>query len=638
MVTRTGYYPKRNRDLPPRVAFKRRVAPPVSSQGMNRLPLIYAVWWLTLAFWPGGARAAESFLVAPAFDLPQLGGVQRAQLTTFRGRIVVLDFFAYWCVPCVRASTEVETGIRQYYESRAGTAHGIPVEVLAVNIESSHPERTGAFIRQTGLGRVFDDVQGGVFQKYGGSGMPFLVVIDATEGKSGDTPPLIVYRKAGFEGCDKLRLVIDSIGGSSSGPPTTAVGQAARSAMPEVEAATKVRAAQAMGPVAAEIPASVAGKVLKPDVSESTAPTSVLPTPPTNTVSTSGLKIRSLTGEDISDRFSLDFSTMRASDILLTDEQLEFRQTRSVAEFVLTLSHGYTGFNYTPESAMESKTNPGEDRYGVQTGCRVRANDQNTVTASGGAYYGYMDYRSLWFNEHYRQLFAGRKGYETARPWGCNFSMGDRFEYLPAAGFAQADLTYQHDIISPGYEVSLASFPPQLIRYRDKYDTLSGRLAFENVLTRRLRTLQELQISGTTGRQLRFTLQSSLNYALAEHWVSRWVLAGSQESPHFLSWSGSGTVERDWNEKWFCSLMARYYWDNGEIENALLAENTADPPLQTFEAGLGLRWQGQKCSLKLFAGPYFTQYEQIHPAINTFPHLYQNRSWLSVQFAFAYEF
>jgi thiol-disulfide isomerase/thioredoxin len=602
---------------------------------MSRLSFIHTVWWLTLALWPRGSRATEPSLAAPAFDLPQRGGVQRAQLTTFRGRIVVLDFFAYWCVPCVRASTEVETGIRQFYESRKGNAHGIPVEVLAINIEASNPGRTEAFIQRTGLRRVFDDAQGEVFQKYGGDGMPFLVVIDATGGKSGDASPIIVYRKAGFEGCDKLRLVIDSIAESSPGPPAAAVGQAAPGAIPKANALPEMQIPQATGPVAAESPAPFAGRVLRPGISESNAPISITPT---TTASTNAGEIRSLTGRDISHQLSLDFSMLRASDILLTDEQLEYRQTRSATEFSLTLSHGHIGLNYKPESALEHKTNLDEDRYGVQTSCRVPANDHNTVTVGGGAYYGYMDYRSLWFNEHFRQFFSGRQGYETAHPWGYNVSLGNRFEYLPTAGFAQADLTYQHDVISPGYDVSLASFPPKLIRFRDEFDTLSGQLSLENVLTRRLRTLQELQVLDTTDRQLRFTLRSSLNCALAEHWVSRLVLSGTRESPHFLSWSGSATVERDWNESWFCSLMARYYWDNGEIENALLAENTADPPLQTFETGLGLRWQGRKSSLKVFVGPYFTRYERVEPAINTFPHLYQNRSWLSVQFAFAHEF
>jgi hypothetical protein len=186
--------------------------------------------------------------------------------------------------------------------------------------------------------------------------------------------------------------------------------------------------------------------------------------------------------------------------------------------------------------------------------------------------------------------------------------------------------------------VSLAAFPPKLERFRADYDTISGKLTLENVLTRRLRALQELQIISTTDRQLRYALQSSLNCAVAEHLVARLVVSGTEETPHFEATSASVTLERDWKETWFVSLTARGYQDNGEIENALLAENTSAPPLQSFQSGLGLRWQGRQTSIKLFAGPYFARYKPAGPAINTFPHLYQNRDWFAVQFAFAYEF
>jgi thiol-disulfide isomerase/thioredoxin len=548
---------------------------------MNRSPSWLAILLLSLGLFPGQMRAAGTNAAAPSFDLPQRGGSQRLQLANLTGRIVILDFFAHWCVPCVQASMELESGIGQYYQQRKGNAHGIPVELLPINIEGSRPDKTEAFIRRTGLKLVLDDLQGEVFRKYGGSGMPFLVIIDATGGKSGNLPARIVYRKAGFEGLPKLRQVIDAIVAENTAtqPPDRSV------------------------PIPAHTPETMthAGGAL---------------------VSTA----------------SLDFASMFASDILLTDEHLEFRQTRPALEITLSLSHSHIGLHYTPDSALEQPKDVANDRYGFQTQGRLRVGDQLTLLLGGGAYSGYMDYRSLWLNEHFRQLFSPRQGYETAHPWGGNALAGLRWEYLPAAGFAQGDLGCQHDVISPSYDVSLAKFPPKLERFRADYDTLSGKVSLENVLTRRLRTLQELQIIDTTDRQLRLSLQSSLNCALAEHWVSKLVVSGTEESPRFQAGSAGATLERDWNESWFLGLTARGYSDNGEIENALLAENTADPPLKSFYAGLGLRWQGRQTSAKLSVGPYFAVYRQVGPAIDTFPHLFQNRDWFAVQFAFAREF
>jgi hypothetical protein len=450
----------------------------------------------------------------------------------------------------------------------------------------------------------------------------------------------VVYRKAGFEGVAKLRQVIEAIGeipavqgaaataakpGAGTPTPATAPNTPTPPPPPAGAAASPAPAVASVTPSRLE---TAAGEPVNP---VAPAPASVAAAAQASTALTPG-------NSGVVETTSLDFATMGAADILLTDELLEYRQTRPAAELSLSLSHGHIGLHYEPDSAVEQPGEVENDRFSVQTLDRLRVNDQLTGSLGGGAYTGYEDYRSLWLNEYFRQLFSTRPGYQTAHPWGWNTTGGLRWEYLPAAGFVQGDVTYQHDLISPGYDVSLTTFPPKLERFRADFDTVSGKLSLENVPTRRMRTLQELQLTGTTDRQLRCALQSSLNYAVTEHWAARPVVSITEETPHFEAGSAGVTLERDWNETWFVSLMARYYQDNGEVEDALLAENTAAPPMKSFQSGLGLRWQGRQTSLKLFAGPYFSQYQQTGPAYDTFPHLYQNRDWFAVQFAIVREF
>ena len=73
-----------------------------------------------LGLLPGAGRVAapEPEMRAPDFSLPGRGSGQKVSLAELKGRIVLLDFFAHWCVPCVRGSGEVETGIRQYYQAK----------------------------------------------------------------------------------------------------------------------------------------------------------------------------------------------------------------------------------------------------------------------------------------------------------------------------------------------------------------------------------------------------------------------------------------------------------------------------------------------------------------------------------------
>src|SRR4051794_16141894 len=107
---------------------------------------------------------------APSFDLPMLTGTGRASLTGYRGKVVVLNFWASWCEPCRTESPLLERWHRRM-AGRGGTVLG--VDVLDVASDAR------AFARKYGLSYpMARDGDGNVLGPWGGAGYPETFGID----------------------------------------------------------------------------------------------------------------------------------------------------------------------------------------------------------------------------------------------------------------------------------------------------------------------------------------------------------------------------------------------------------------------------------------------------------------------------
>jgi thiol-disulfide isomerase/thioredoxin len=108
---------------------------------------------------------------APAFALPLIakGGAPGAQVTLaqHRGKIVVLDFWATWCGPCIRAMPKLESLARRY----AGQ-----VEVIAINLDDFAKARS--MFDEGGYRMTLLADDGQVSTRYGVSTIPHSVVIN----------------------------------------------------------------------------------------------------------------------------------------------------------------------------------------------------------------------------------------------------------------------------------------------------------------------------------------------------------------------------------------------------------------------------------------------------------------------------
>lgn len=152
------------------------------------------------AGWPALVFGVEVGQPAPAFELPAPVGT--VSLEALRGKVVLLDFWASWCVPCRHSFPWMNE-----MQSRHG---GAGLHIVAVNVDRQRTEAE-AFLRQlpARFAVAFDE-RGEVPRRYAIKGMPTSVLIGA-DGR-------VLGRHVGFREDDKPVLeaaIVDALRRSS---------------------------------------------------------------------------------------------------------------------------------------------------------------------------------------------------------------------------------------------------------------------------------------------------------------------------------------------------------------------------------------------------------------------------------------
>ncbi len=153
------------------------------------------LWKLSLAQLPkvyeegeSGAGETQSPLVgkpAPDFKLQSLDD-SPFQLSKQTGKVVVLDFWASWCGPCMKTMPEVDRVVKE--------VGGDQVELVAVNLQEGKERINTAMGRLAIAANVLMDVDGEVAQLYQANAIPQTVIID----RNGNVTHLFVGGGAKF--------------------------------------------------------------------------------------------------------------------------------------------------------------------------------------------------------------------------------------------------------------------------------------------------------------------------------------------------------------------------------------------------------------------------------------------------------
>jgi hypothetical protein len=345
--------------------------------------------------------------------------------------------------------------------------------------------------------------------------------------------------------------------------------------------------------------------------------------------------------------FETDFDLLHASDISLiqgaTGAGISWGQTFLRAG----INGGWMGLDYQPVDAdiFGTPERIEESRVGASLSISRLLHEHWTVLADAGAYDGFNAYRSAWVSTWYRQFFNGLPGLREPDPRGLNGSLGLRWEYLPGLGVLQFEAGLASDEIAPGYEEILDEFGGlvDVAPLRSRLATQVLRVAFENVVTSRIRTRVSVRMNDQAERLARWTATAEINASLSRTWVLR-LDGGYAREPFREPAQGSfeghwfgGALEWQMADSWQLILRGRHYRDSGEIENTL-SFSTAAPGLDAEELGIGLRWSSGSHTLQIGAGPYRTRYGPVTFNTTFFGNLYRDRTFVAAQLSYRWEF
>lgn len=128
-----------------------------------------AVLGITALLWAVPGHALEVGQSAPDIELPGSSGAQK--LSDLKGKVVYVDFWASWCVPC-RQSFPWMNDMQKKYGAQG-------LQVIGINLDAKRADADQFLAQVPAQFAVAFDGKGDSAKRFGVKGMPTSLLIDA---------------------------------------------------------------------------------------------------------------------------------------------------------------------------------------------------------------------------------------------------------------------------------------------------------------------------------------------------------------------------------------------------------------------------------------------------------------------------
>lgn len=153
--------------MTPHPASKSRLKPSRFAAPVAGVLGLGVFFWLLTA--PGTDRGPEPGTPAPPFELTDLGG-RSVRLADYRGKVVLVDFWATWCVGCREEMPELKALYKKLPKNKFA--------LLAPSLDEGGPEILALYMVENSIPYTVLFAEPGIIEDYRVFGLPTKYLIN----------------------------------------------------------------------------------------------------------------------------------------------------------------------------------------------------------------------------------------------------------------------------------------------------------------------------------------------------------------------------------------------------------------------------------------------------------------------------